>query len=354
MLNKKRRINLTKKDFDKKLKFVKEFCEIKYNEEPKIGIGSKAYIIDKISKIELTFKDPTIGCKIVTYIFDKACSANIHQKMGVDAWATLQKYYKIPHIGDKEESKKYFSNTITGKLYSSPYFEGERYYAYGYDMNSAFSWGMLQDMPKDTEKGPINLDKDKQPIPRTLKNDEIGFDIVGNIKYSGELATYIFKKMSTPFARFVNTWYNRKRNAKTIEEKTAAKDMLVMCVGFMQRHNFWMRAAIIGHCNRRINKLINKYDYCILLSNTDSIVSTERIPEIEENIGREIGQWKLEHEGYFAYKGMNYQWDDKSPTYRGVCKSWFNKDFDILKDKAPTKNNFFNFDKEKVKLVKTR
>ena len=38
MMNKKRRINLSKKDFDKKLKFVKEFCEIKYNEEPKVGI----------------------------------------------------------------------------------------------------------------------------------------------------------------------------------------------------------------------------------------------------------------------------------------------------------------------------
>ena len=57
MMNKKRRINLTKKDFDKKLKFVKEFCEIKYNEEPKIGIGSKAYIIDKISNEHVYFNE---------------------------------------------------------------------------------------------------------------------------------------------------------------------------------------------------------------------------------------------------------------------------------------------------------
>ena len=51
MMNKKRRINLSKKDFDKKLKFVKEFCEIKYNEDLKFCICSKAYIIDKVSKI---------------------------------------------------------------------------------------------------------------------------------------------------------------------------------------------------------------------------------------------------------------------------------------------------------------
>ena len=29
--------------------------------------------------------------------------------------------------------------------------------------------------------------------------------------------------------------------------------MLVMAVGFMQRHNFWYRAAIIGYCNNKIN-----------------------------------------------------------------------------------------------------
>ena len=353
-MKKKKRINLNAKEFNKKLEYVKNFCEIKYNEEIKNTIGANAYIIDKISNIELTFKDPDNSFKPITYIFDKSCSANVHQKMGVDAWATLQKYYKIPHVANKEEAMEYFNSTVSGILYSSPYFTGERHYAYGYDMNSAFSWGMLQDMPKDTEKGPINLDKNKEPILRKVEKDEIGFSILGDLKYPGEIANYIFKKMPSPFTKFINVWYNRKKNAKTIEEKTAAKDMLVMCVGFMQRHNFWMRAAIIGHCNRRIKKLINKYDYCILLSNTDSIVSTERIPELEENIGREIGQWKLEHEGYFAYNNMNYQWDDKSPTYRGIPKSWFNEDFDILKDKAPTKNNFFIFDKEKVKLVKVR
>ena len=165
-MKKKKRINLNAKEFNKKLEYVKNFCEIKYNEEIKNPIGANAYIIDKISNIELTFKDPDNSFKPITYIFDKSCSANVHQKMGVDAWATLQKYYKIPHVANKEEAMEYFNSTVSGILYSSPYFTGERHYAYGYDMNSAFSWGMLQDMPKDTEKGPINLDKNKEPILR--------------------------------------------------------------------------------------------------------------------------------------------------------------------------------------------
>ena len=189
-MKKKKRTNLNAKEFNKKLEYVKNFCEIKYNEEIKTPIGANAYIIDKISNIELTFKDPDNSFKPITYIFDKSCSANIHQKMGVDAWATLQKYYKIPHVANKEEAMEYFNSTVSGILYSSPYFTGERHYAYGYDMNSAFSWGMLQDMPKDTEKGPINLDKNKEPILRKVEKDEIGFSILGDLKYSGELATY--------------------------------------------------------------------------------------------------------------------------------------------------------------------
>ena len=123
----------------------------------------------------------------------------------------------------------------------------------------------------------------------------------------------------------------REAEAK-LEVDRKAKDMLVMCVGFMQRHNFWMRAAIIGHCNRRIKKLINKYDYCILLSNTDSIVSTERIPEIEDQIGTELGQWKIEHEGDFAYIGHTYQWNMEKPKWRGIPKTAIPEKFDLLTD----------------------
>lgn len=352
---KRKRVNLTPKEFNKKLKFVKEYYTIKH-EDPKPNLQHYAYIVDKISKIELTFRD----CgKSVTYICDKAESAYVHEKQGVEAYSTLQKYHKTPHVANKDEALFSFA----GILYSNPKYEGIRQKAYGYDLNSAFNYAMLQPMPKDTERGPINYNKKYGvAVPRDVKSGEIGYtEGIGldgeprwKICLPGESATYIFKTEESPYRRFVETWYNKKKNAKTMKEKIAAKDMLVMCVGFMQRHNFWIRGAIIGYSNRLIETIIKKYPDNILISNTDSIISNIRIPELEEKIGKEIGQWKFEKTGDFAYIASNYQWNYDIPTFRGVPKSWFEKGWDILKDPLPINNNRYDYNSEKMILERRK
>ena len=115
MFNKKKRINLTTKEFNKEMKYVKAFCTIRY-EEPHGCLCNYAYIVDKISKVELTFKHPVKGA--CTFICDKASSAIVHQKQGVEAYSTLQKYYKIPHVAKKNEAM--FS--VSGVLYSNSEF----------------------------------------------------------------------------------------------------------------------------------------------------------------------------------------------------------------------------------------
>lgn len=349
MFNKKRIVNLTTDEFNAKLKYVKKYCTVIHNEEPKTPLGFRAYVNDKISKIELTMVDPDIGCKAITYVCDKSCSSRVHQKQGMEAYSTLQKYYHTPHVCDKTEAL--FS--VAGILYHNPKYVNTRQHAYGYDMNSAFSWGMMQKMPKDTEKGPINYSKTLADYKwREVKSDEIGFGPEGELRLEGEWALYIFKAEESPYKRFVEVWYDKKKNAKTPEQKTAAKDILVMSVGFMQRHNFWMRAAIIGYCNRKIQSLINKYPDNILLSNTDSIISTCKIPELEGNLGLEVGEWKFEHDGEFAYVNSNYQWDYNTPTVRGVPKGWFKQGWDILVDPLPVNNNIYDYNKDKIALVK--
>ena len=345
---KKKIVNINIQDFNEKLKTVKKLYNVHFDSEPKGELKWNAYIIDKISKIELTFKDIDLGGKAVTYICDKTAFSNIiHERLGMEAYSTLQKYYKTPHVASKEEAK--FS--VSGILYYNEKYVGTRQHAYGYDLNSAFSYGMLQKMPAKTEDGPINYKKGFLDY-REVKKDEIGFDVDGELVLPGGYAMYIFKSEESPYKKFVETWYNKKKNAKNQEEKQIAKDTLNMCIGFMQRHNFWIRAAIIGYCNKTINDLINKYPDNILLSNTDSIVSTCRIPEIESNLGTEIGQWKFEHDDDFAYINLNYQWGKTIPTFRGVPKGWFKNGFDILKDKLPDYGNIYKLDKEKLKLVK--
>ena len=292
-----------------------------------------AFIEDKISKIFVTTK---IGTKPLTYVFDKACSALEHDVNGLTAFRTLSRYYKVPRVSQENA----LIDSASSLLYFNKKYNNTRQYAYGYDMNSAYSWGMLQEMPKDTDKGPINSE------PRVVEPGEIGFSIGGDLVLEGEYADYIFKAEESPFKKFVEIWYGRKRKAKNKVEKQKAKDVLNMSIGWLQRANYWYRAAIIGHCNRRMGQLISKYKGYVLHSNTDSIVSTIRIPELDSNLGTDVGQWKLEHVGMFAYKDLVSQWDSAVPTYRGTPKSWFKDDFDLLEDSRPTEGNKYYFDEK--------
>lgn len=78
--------------------------------------------------------------------------------------------------------------------------------------------------------------------------------------------------------------------------------------------------------------------------NTDSIISLVKRDDLE--LGSEIGQWSIKHQGEFAYIGSTYQWNDEIPGWRGIPKAWFPKGFDILKDEAPDRCNPYLFDWE--------
>ena len=330
---KRRKIEtITIKEFNQRIsELKKDGFTIILNKNPELPLGFKAYIVDKIVNVELTYKDPNTE-KACTYVCNKACDNQlIHEITGMNAFNTLQHYFKVPHISSKEEAMFSASPLL---YYNEKYNETRTDNCIGYDVNSSYSWGMLQLMPKDTEKGPIN----KHEI--YVKEGEIGFSPCGELCLPGEFAEYIFNSEESPFKRFVSVWYNKKK-ATTGQNKQNAKDMLNMCIGYLQRINFWYRSAILGYCNRRIEDIMKKYKDNILLCNTDSVISTVRIPEIEENIGDEVGQWKIEHTGSFAYSKMNYQWDNEIPTYRGVSKKWFSEGYDILKDPLPYGNNVY-------------
>ena len=202
---------------------------------------------------------------------------------------------------------------------------------------------MCQDMP-DTSVEP--------KIGAIVKKNEIGFDIDKNLVFTGKYAVLVYPKMESPFKRFAEIWYNRKKTATNREDKQKAKDILNASVGYLQRTNPILRTAILWYANDRMMQLINKYRDNILYCNTDSIIANIRIPEIENDVGDSLGQWKIEHFGDFAFKGYSYQWGYSIPSYRGVSKSWFPKDWDILKDPIPSNGNLYYYNPEKIRIMK--
>ena len=338
---------ITWQEMNKHLDYCFNFKAVKVNEEldPRQSIGNRAYIQDNLVYFHLTYKK---GSQVTTYVCRKDDQDGTQFTNGVEAYSILQHYYKCPDMRlDKRVVNGLMFDSKTGKflvtarplLYANPIFDGTRHFAYGYDINSSYSFAMLNKMP-DTSM-PFRSG--------TVKTGEIGFRENGEGNFvpvfEGHFSLWIFPLMESPFKRFVDTWYKRKLNSKDEREKLRAKGILNYCIGYLQKTNPFLRATIIYYANKKIEDLI---DESTLYCNTDAIVS---LKPLDLDIGPKIGQFKVEHKGKFAYNGYNYQWDYDIPSYRHISKAWFKKGFDILKDTPPKSGNIVKFNKDHLEEI---
>lgn len=296
-------------------------------------IGNWAFIDDAISKLSLTYRKAS---KVYTYIFNKDGSETIDVDItGTDATAILHQYCKVPRC--KFPGKKKLS--ASGLIYADEDSDGIRYDGcVGYDVNSSYSWGMVQPMP-DTSKDSLG--------PGTVGEGEIGLNGDLCLVKKGKTAMYRWPVIESPFKEFVRVWFERKRNAKTPDEKAVAKAVLNMCIGNLQNYNPVLRAFILAYANRRVESYI---DDNTLVCNTDSIISKVRRPDIEEDLGTGLGQWKIEHVGSFIHKSTNYQWNLSELRVRGTPRGWFRefearngRPWDMAIDPLPAAMNEYEF-----------
>ena len=344
---------------------VKKAYTIVYGEKPADIPFSKeiAWIEDKMVEFWVTCN---LDGKPCTYKTRKDCSEARQKVEGKTTYATLNHYYKVPSFKDDEyvrEALQYiegvsgrkrnvFCATCSGFLYSNPKFQRIRIEGcYGYDLNSSFPSAMLNRMPDTSKPYKVNSKVGEGEIgfiaQPTIKAD-CSIETILQPVFSG-IAEFVFPLMDSPFKRFVEVWYGRKKNAKNKEEKEKAKQMLNYAIGYLQKHNPFLRATILYYAKLAIT---SKMDEDTLYCSTDSLVSKRKRDDLE--IGTEIGQFKLEHEGAFYYDGMNYQWNLEIPTYRHIPKTWFKKDWDFSKDPIPKSGNLYRFDKSRLNLIKER
>ena len=335
-------------DINEKLEYLKAHSRIIVNIEPTeedlIG-GFKAFLYKKITVVHLVYKDLKNRGRVIEYSAHLDREFDGNEKNGAQAFAILQRYYKAPEVNNKDDAP--FSKGI------SPY-RNRKYYGkrisgcYGYDLNSAYPFGMLQDLPDTTQPLP----------PGEVGEDEYSFKIGTDFRAKpGDYAKYRFKIMPSPYQDFVQKWYNKKATAKNEAEKTTAKFVMNAAIGALQNHNCYLRAAIMNNFQEFIIEIFKKYKNHILSMNTDSIVSDIRIPEIEANLGNGIGQWKIEHYGDFAIhkNGFSVQWNREIPAFgAGISKSRFNDGYDILVDDIPPVNNIYDIDYKAQLVVRRR
>ena len=309
---------------NKHLKYCSSHRTIHYREKKDDEVfGLNAFIVDRLRYFELTYRYADDAC---TYIFDKANGdTDYHQQItGLQAFSVLNRYTHINRVIESKEDAPFSAIPL---LWKNKKYEGKRVDAVCYDMNSAYSYAMLQPMP----------DTSIPPKQKVVGYGEIGFDLNGNRQTRG-FSFYVFNLMDSPFKRFVETYYKKKVKAKTKAEKRKAKEYLNFCVGFLQHRDPFTRAQIVGLANEKIIELIDENTlYC----NTDSIVCLKEREDLE--LGDGIGQWKIEHKGKFAFVGFNYQWNYDIPSIRGKSKTDFEEGWDLLKDPLPDCGNAFKY-----------
>ena len=321
------------KEINSHLHYCYENKQIEYREKHKgETFGNRAFIVDRLKNFEITYKYGDNPC---TYIFDKSSGdTEDHQQItGLEAYRVLSMYTHINKVIDSKEDAPF---SAKGLLWKNKKYEGQRVQAICYDMNSAYSYAMIQDMP----------DTSVPPKAKVIGAGEIGFDVNG-IRQTSGYSIYVFRLMESPFKKFVQTYYDKKNKAKTKAERRKAKEYLNFCVGFLQNRDPYTRAQIVGLANDLILSLIDENTlYC----NTDSIVCLKEREDLK--LGDNIGEWKIEHRGDFAYVGFNYQWNFDKPSIRGKTKSYFEDNWDILKDELPECNNSYYFDRIKGAMLK--
>lgn len=337
MFSKKNVEYCTLEEMNKHLKYCLEYRQIHFREKTDLeSFRWNAYLVDRTRYIEITYRKASKRC---TYKFDKLGNGEDHQMIdGIDAYRILSKYVKVPKLITNKDDAKFSAVPL---LWYNEKYNKTRVNAICYDMNSAYANAMLHDIP-DTS----------QPYEaKHVGPGEVGFsfDLDGRVclKYKG-FAPYVFKTMPSPFKRFVEVYYERKRKAKTKQEKRKYKEVLNFCVGYLQGRNEFVRAFIVLTANNIIKSLMDENTiYC----NTDSIVSLVERPDLK--LGDGIGEWKVEHTGEFAYNGFNYQWNKDQPSVRGKSKEYFKDGWDILKDPLPDVSNKYELNYRTFQLEET-
>lgn len=303
----------------------------KWNKCGRIGV---VFFEEKATKIEVTFKNIGEFDRAETRVFYLDGEPRYEESVVPAAAREFGLQYKYREYTTKQIDYIGSASPVLG--YNEKW-SGTRQKAWEYDLKSAYSWALLQDLPNtDVELGEGIVEEGQIGFTHYMRDAGISSNAYVLVMCDiGERAMWRFPSMTSPYKKYVDKYYKLKEST-TGRDKAKAKAYLNVVIGNLQNHNPFVRACVVEKANKRIRESI---DENTLMWNTDSIISRVERPDLE--LSDELGGWSLKHVGDFAYIGNTYQWNDEIPGWRGIPKAWFPKGFDLLKDAAPTRHNPF-------------
>lgn len=311
---------ITQHEFNQYLDFCIETNKTlrygKYQEFITDIVGAE-YIKVGNTKLYLTFKK---GGNWFSYMTDltKEYEEDFEDKV-VDpsrAYALFKRFVKFEDAKDPVNIVPPYSNK------NEKYINNRYYNCIGYDMNNArvnSCNNLLVPIKRINEY-------------RAPRENEVGFLFSGQPIYgpSNVKCSYLF---TCGINEGLQKWVEYLK-VKLKENKPYWKKMHNYSIGMLRRHNIFMYNCIMYKENQIMKSLWD--DETSLWSTTDSIVSLVERPDL--TISNEVGDFKIEHKGDFAYISSGYQWNKDVPKIKGfspgkveLYNETHEDKFDILK-----------------------
>lgn len=297
------------------------------------------FIEIKAVTVKMTFRDYNL--KTHNYV-TRLDGLEVQSNSAMNNWRTFNKYYKVPKLHELGGAE-YSASPIQyrNKSLINEYTKGVTY-----DLNSAYAYALKVAPLPDTSVEPR--------INSILQPGEIGFLDGKAYTTLGIIYEYVFPILSgeqrAKICQYVDKYYNLKKNEKNKAKKQGYKNALNIPIGYCQRCNWFIRSAVITFCNNIIKTLIRgRKD--VLYCNTDSIcivsINGQDIKPLDVKIGSEIGEWKIEHDGYVCLTKSGYHWKGEAPTISGVSKCLLSDVDDIREWRDSLGRYPYKFDENK-------
>ena len=329
---------VTATEFDRILRNVASNRTV-YLDEPSGTLNNNVYLwSDKKDNWYLLYKSIEVGSKKKTICLkcsqwsatDAPSEEIVHP--GQKAWNKYLKFAK-----KYNEDMCYKDNAKLDEQYKTDHFEWinnkvskfKWYRAIAFDMHKCYWSYFDKPLPGNKLVGENRL----------AGEDELGFNLEPKLSSSGDLelmitlntsknkiSKWVFKKV---FYKSLVEYSKHMEKAliklnKDSNEYAIEKKSYEAFLGYIKRKNIFLRAAILGYSKEYMENLRMRFNDRILQMTVDSVVTTDLDFGKNLPLGDHIGEFGIEHDGYFiAESKAKSGWYQDVTRYKGENKFKF-------------------------------
>lgn len=199
----------------------------KWNKRGRIGV---VFFEEKATRVEITYKNVGDFDRAQTKVFFLDGEPRYEETVISAAAREFKLQYKYKEFEKRDIERIGSASPVLG--YNEKW-SNTRQRAWEYDLKSAYSWALLQDIPNTDENlGPGIIEENMIGFSHYIREKGMSENsYVLKMGKVGDKAMWRFPAMKSPYENYVKKYYRIKENAKDKKEKNKAKAYLNVVIG---------------------------------------------------------------------------------------------------------------------------